>query len=52
VKLQTAALICVNNLIWSTDSGHQERRHKLQSIGVCKIIEQLEHSKDKALADR
>ena len=32
-KLQIAAVICIQNLIWKTDEGSAERQQKLKDIG-------------------
>merc|ERR1712168_271192 len=40
-KLQIAAVVCVQNLIWRNDEGSAERQARLKDIGVFKILHQL-----------
>jgi len=40
-NLQTAAVVCIQNLIWKDDEGSQDRQAKLKEIGVFNILKQL-----------
>lgn len=40
-NLQTAAVVCIQNLIWREDEGSAERQAKLKEIGVFNILKQL-----------
>jgi hypothetical protein len=51
-KLQLAAVCCVNNLIWNSESGSVERQTKLKELGVYKVLLKLLETKNDALFDR
>eukprot|EP00088_Acartia_fossae_P019264 TRINITY_DN21236_c0_g1_i4.p1 TRINITY_DN21236_c0_g1~~TRINITY_DN21236_c0_g1_i4.p1 ORF type:complete len:293 (+),score=86.97 TRINITY_DN21236_c0_g1_i4:47-880(+) len=40
-NLQTAAVVCIQNLIWREDEGSLDRQAKLKEIGVFNILKQL-----------
>jgi len=40
-NLQTAAVVCIQNLIWREDEGSADRQAKLKEIGVFNILKQL-----------
>ncbi len=51
-KLQIAAVVCVQNLIWSEDAGALDRQNKLKEHGVQKILQQLLTTTDTTLYDQ
>jgi len=51
-KLQIAAVVCIQNLIWRNDEGSGERQLKLKEIGVFKILHQLLNTTDQALFEK
>ena len=52
VRLQIAAVYCINNLVWNEDEGAGERRAKLKEYGVQKHLQSLLSSSDTALFDK
>jgi len=51
-NLQTAAVVCIQNLIWREEEGSCERQAKLKDIGVFSILKQLETTEDTALFEK
>lgn len=51
-NLQTAAVVCIQNLIWKDEEGTLERQAKLKEIGVFKILHQLLGTTDKGLFEK
>jgi len=51
-KLQIAAVVCIQNLIWRNDEGSSDRQLKLKEIGVFKILHQLLNTTDQALFEK
>jgi hypothetical protein len=51
-NLQTAAVVCIQNLIWKDEEGTLERQAKLKEIGVFKILHQLLGTSDKGLFEK
>lgn len=52
VNLQTAAITCINNLIWSEEEGALARQERLKELSVPKILQQLLSTADSNLFDR
>jgi len=51
-KLQIAAVVCIQNLIWRNDDGSAERQMRLKDIGVFKILHQLLTTTDTTLFEK
>merc|ERR1712130_961139 len=51
-KLQIAAVVCVQNLIWRNDEGSADRQSRLKDIGVFKILHQLLTTSDTTLFEK
>ena len=51
-KLQTAAVFCVQNLIYSEDDGYLERQQKMREIGVYKMMQSLLSTTDPQLYEK
>lgn len=51
-KLQIAAVVCVQNLIWRNDEGSAERQARLKDMGVFKILHQLLTTSDTVLFEK
>ena len=52
MRLQIAAVYCINNLVWNEDEGAGDRRAKLKEYGVQKHLQSLLSSSDTALFDK
>jgi len=51
-KLQIAAVVCIQNLIWRNDEGSADRQIRLKEIGVFKILHQLLTTTDTTLFEK
>merc|ERR1719370_1533496 len=51
-KLQIAAVVCIQNLIWRNDEGSADRQMRLKEIGVFKILHQLLTTTDTTLFEK
>ncbi|XP_059089459.1 armadillo repeat-containing protein 8-like isoform X2 [Tigriopus californicus] len=51
-RLRTAAVFCIQNLIWAKERGATERQQRLKQMGVDKILQQLFESDDATLAEK
>jgi len=51
-KLQIAAVVCIQNLIWRNDEGSSDRQMRLKEIGVFKILHQLLTTTDTTLFEK
>jgi len=51
-NLQTAAVLCIQNLIWREDEGSMDRQAKLKDIGVFAILKQLLATEDTILLEK
>jgi len=51
-KLQIAAVVCIQNLIWRNDEGSADRQSRLKEIGVFKILHQLLTTSDTTLFEK
>ncbi|XP_071792560.1 armadillo repeat-containing protein 8-like [Asterias amurensis] len=52
VKLQIAAVYCINNLVWTEEDGAIERQAKLKEFGIQKHLQTLLDSSDTVLFDK
>ncbi|XP_022109412.1 armadillo repeat-containing protein 8-like [Acanthaster planci] len=52
VKLQIAAVYCINNLVWTEEDGAAERQAKLKEYGIQKHLQTLLDSNDTVLFDK
>lgn len=52
VKLQVAAVYCINNLVWKEEEGADQRQRKLKEFSVYKQLQSLLSSADPNLFDK
>ncbi|CAI9531972.1 unnamed protein product [Staurois parvus] len=52
LKLQLAAMFCIENLAWNEEEGSQGRQDKLREIGIVDILHKLSQSTDPYLCDK
>jgi len=51
-KQQTAAVMCICNLVSNEDVGYEERQAKLREMGVYKLLQSLQNTADPELYEK